>query len=388
MNGPTRGFRLPAKTAPGQAVRAADYNALVDILGGLLSELRAGSLSPSPTIGVRRGPNGTSLFQKRLPGGRRLVDFEVHALRRVEDIWKVNIAPGYLSTSNPKSSADPVYSYAVPEIGGIPLDAEEPPSLEVEVGQTVYLKLQTDSKDQPTGPPEIVAAEPDLAGTHYQPPPAAVPGVYYYPLADIVAGVGEDAPPKLEKQRHSGGPIIHTPGLWEGENVGGGAGEVYKERAAAADKYLFRTIKNVGEAGKPILKPLPAPLAVSHIPLRSIKGLGGTGEQIKVLAADEDNEIQIRGNGYSAALTGLIAQLGVTDGLVTAAALATAGYTGSIKVIWRFNPASGSPVNNILRLTFSNGRLITVGLDAVDGSTDVSGVSNIEFFMTATDTAS
>jgi hypothetical protein len=307
------------------------------------------------------------------------------SLSKVEDVWKAKVALGHVQGINPASAADPVVVKHTPKIGGVAIDAEEAPLLTVSAGQTVFIKISASNKDIISAV-DIVALTTDPAtnSTHYQPEPTAVSGIYYLPLCDIEAVPDSDPVVLRTKNRiQHASPIIWRPNLWHGENIGGGAGEVFKERSNSGDKYIFRTIKDVAVDGKPVLKP-----GVSDvIPIRGIKELA-TSAQIKVTAADADNDILIRGNSYGAALTGLIAQLAVTDGLVTGASLATTGYTGNIKIVWTFNPVSGSATVNVLSLTFNNGRLITVGMDAVDGSTNVTGVSNIEFFMTATDTAS
>jgi hypothetical protein len=324
-------------------------------------------------------------------GSASMLQFKARVFKE-DETWKATIHPGYVIVTNPSSSGDAL-SRAVPVIDSVSLDAEVTPKLEVTADQWIYLRLQTDEKDQPTGLPEIVADVAEKESIHYQPPPASVSGDYYYPIARIGStGEGDGLVLTIAEQYQQGGPIIHRPGLVELENVLADEGEnyeVFKDRDTTADKYLFRALTQLPGSGIPILRPAPGDPAEPEdtIPVRRIRERA-TSPQVRVGKTSDvaDAFVQIEGNGYNAALTGTIGQLQVTDGLVVAASLASGGYTGNIKIIWTFNPASGSSTVNVLSLTFDKGRLITVGMDAVDGTTDVTGTSNIEFFMTATDT--
>jgi hypothetical protein len=294
--------------------------------------------------------------------------FKVRLIKDGET-WKAIVKSGWVITSNPATTADPVIEYSVPTMGGVALDAEETPKLTVTAGQTVYIKLSVTNKGIFSSA-EIVADTPTKASTHNQPPTASIAGVMYYKLADVVEDEDSEAGPpplKISKQYHLG-PFYDKPNLPELENVGGGAGEVFKERDTSADKYLLRTIKSVADAGKPILKPLPDPLAVSHIPLRGIKDIGVSTAQIKVTAADADDDILIRGNSYEADLTGIVGQIAVRDGLVISASLASAvsGWWGTLSISLKNKGASAQD----LAFTFENGILKTVLLNQAD----VSGV--------------
>jgi hypothetical protein len=316
------------------------------------------------------------------------------------EIWKATVHPGWVITSNPASSADPVLVYSMPTMGGIALDAEEPPKLEVAPFDTIYLKLSTTEKGVFSSA-EIVADEPDKDCTHNQPPTASVAGEMYYKLVDVV--VDEDSeedpqPPKISTVYHVG-PFYDKPNLPELENVLSDEGEnyeVFKERDAAGDKYLLRAITQLEGSGVPVLKPHPRPEdaepdhpgnPVDTIPVRRIRERN-TSPQVRVGKDGTvgDDFIQVEGNGYEFNTPGVINSLTVKDGLITAAAIAGSGYTGSITIVWTFNPKTGSSQVNVLKLTFSAGILITVGMDTTDGTTDVTGTSNIEFFMTASDT--
>jgi hypothetical protein len=176
------------------------------------------------------------------------------------EIYTVSINPGWVVSSNPADGADPVFQYHMPEIDGVPLDDENPPTLEVEDGQTVYLLVNTDSKDQPTSV-EIVADDQGKAGLHHHPPPNATNGEYYYPLADIEEIEIPDPPPGtpetrliVTNRRQLPSPFVHRQLLVELRNVGVDPGRpIYKENIG--DIYDIRSLEQL-EGGVPCLKPL------------------------------------------------------------------------------------------------------------------------------------
>jgi len=264
------------------------------------------------------------------------------------------IRGGYLVVRNPQSGGE-VFVRVKPKIGEgddeTELGPDETAELSVGADEKIYLKFETDYKDQltaedppdpapdPAPPPDykvdIVVQGGDEGGTHYQPrspnDSEGVDGVYYYLLAELEVDP-EDSEAATVKQIQDGGPIYHSPNLWEGVNVGGFAG-VYKQRKSSDDTFEFRTIygkygveareagdqvqvdvtpENVGhEQAKPIwVEPRdgngdiytdPADYPSSKLKLRKIKGLDSP--QIKVLLdpvnGELPDEITIRGNEFN-----------------------------------------------------------------------------------------
>ena len=182
------------------------------------------------------------------------------ALDESGNSYTVAINYGWVVASNPAQNADPVFEYYMPEIDGVPLDDEEQPVLEVEDGQTVYLLVNTDDKDQPTSV-EIVADDQGKAGLHHHPPPNATNGEYYYPLADIEEVAIDNAPEGTPEtrlittnRRQLPSPFVHRQLLVELRNVGVDPGRpIYKENIG--DIYDIRSLEQL-EGGVPCLKPL------------------------------------------------------------------------------------------------------------------------------------
>jgi len=84
-------IRLPGKVLQGNPVRASDHNAIIDAIAVLAREVRAGKISSSADVGVRRNGGGTTLWDKRPAANNRRPrhPFEVYV-----DGGKVYVYPG------------------------------------------------------------------------------------------------------------------------------------------------------------------------------------------------------------------------------------------------------------------------------------------------------
>ena len=245
-----------------------------------------------------------------------------------------------------------------------PLPPEETAEIVLTAGQAIFLKVETDDMDtlsaddpvdpeaDPPAPPlykvSIVAASETVESTQAQPgddtDSDGTDGVYYYPLALIEI---DDDDRATVKQVQQGGPIIHTPALWKGENIGGGAG-VFKDRDTANNTQRFRSVRgnhgiaetedasevvldfyaeNIG--GENEVYVVPDPLADGQAQFRTIRELytdedeNFSSAQIKVSTEDGDGEgtddtILVRGNGVVEDVTNATSiSMSVKDGLVT-----------------------------------------------------------------------
>jgi hypothetical protein len=220
-----------------------------------------------------------------------------------------------------------------------PLPPDDTASIVLEAGEAIFLKVETDDMDglkedgeDPAGfLVTIVSAAEAEESTQSQPIDdqnlSGTDGVYYYPIALLEIDDDDNA---TVKQVQQGGPIMHTPPLWKGENVGAGA-EIFKGRDTANNTYQIRTIpdhygiysKKIGDevhvkqrnsnvgAGAPIWKPpvdgmgdaitdqdlLPS----EDSKFRSLKiasTLNGIFEWQEV--DDEDEEVFLKSNGVDA----------------------------------------------------------------------------------------
>lgn len=142
----------------------------------------------------------------------------------------------------------------MPTIDGVPMNHPEVGTVPFSDGDSIFLKVETDARDEvkmgsevPTPLPmvTIVAAPSAQKSTHYQPIDPentdGVDGVYYYKIANFTID-GEDPSRVMVEQVQGDGPIRHTPNLWTIENVGAGA-RVLKTRDQEADTYQARSVR-------------------------------------------------------------------------------------------------------------------------------------------------
>jgi hypothetical protein len=235
-------INLPGRVIKGQAVSASWANSIREAIARLARN---------------------DIPQGRTPREQRSqVPFRVSGITmNADEEYTVAVYPGYVVGSNPAVGADPVFVYHMPEIDGVPLDAEETPELAVEKDKTVYLLVTTNDKDIIQSV-EIVLDDPDKAGLHHHPPPNATVGEYYYPLADIeeveIPDPPEGSPSTrlvVTNRRQLPSPFIHRQLLVELRNKGtdDGGRPIFSENTG--DIYDLRSLKQL-EGGVPCIKPL------------------------------------------------------------------------------------------------------------------------------------
>ena len=288
----------------------------------------------------------------------------------VESNYTFRVRGGYFLIRTMTSGEDNVVR-VIPKIDidstMTPLPPEETAEIVLTAGQAIFLKVETDDMDvlkndeeDPPGPlVTIVAADEAVDSTQAQPgddtDSDGTDGVYYYPIALIEIDEDDRA---TVKQVQQGGPIIHTPALWKGENIGGGAG-VFKDRDTANNTQRFRSVRgnhgiaetedasevvldfyaeNIG--GENEVYVVPDPLADGQAQFRTIRELytdedeNFSSAQIKVSIEDGDGSaegandtILVRGNRVVAdILNASKISMTVRDGLVTA--LSSTGGSG------------------------------------------------------------
>lgn len=359
-----------------------------------------------------------------------LPDFKVYGLRKDGDVWKCKVRPGYVIISNPSASSPPL-KYIMPKIGEIELDsAEETPELEVSAGQTIYCKLPTNTDDQSTSGPLIVADEPEKEGTHYQPPPNAVSGEYWYRLADIIeseTATGPNKPLVIKKQWFTG-PLIHRPVITEAKSVGNapldpgspavpgdpedpesvdipavpeevdnnkGGTPVFKTRDNAGDALEFRSLKQLPGGGVSVIRK-PNPEVPTPVDGEGNPVLDGEGNPIPGVPAEEEGdnilfhrfevesgppvsfENEANGNVNFLKFDGADGTLNVPGGgiitalkgIVTVITGGSGGWWG--QVIFGFAGPGGSGDNSLV-LNFEAGILVSVFNGYGGGGTEIPG---------------
>jgi hypothetical protein len=390
----TNGFhqiKLPQKVRPGQAVKADDYNKLIDAIGSLVASLKFLALQPSPDLGIRRGPNGTTAWLKsRRNGGSSSSvpdQFEIVGLRydTTEEVWKCKVSPGWVLCRNPKEGED-VLKYWMPVDGSdVPLDAiaedvpAGPPEFVVEAGDVIGIRVTTTEKDIIEEAPIVEIGAEDEESTHSQPPATGVPGEYFYRLAMFEElALPEGSPPEaipelVVSDIFHEGPLEHSPHLPEHRNIGGKR-EVCAGRDAASDAYDFRTLEQLDGDGEPVIVPLDpgdpegdppvAPEAEGEtIKFRRIRPRVSS-PQININGDDPD-AIEIRGNSFGASETNIRnCDISVSDGLVTSLTKKLAGVTGIVALI--HTPAGSSSIQ--LSIHIQDGSIVLV-----DGGTSNTG---------------
>lgn len=267
-------IKLPPKVRSGEPVRAADHNQLIDTVTKLLASLKYLTLQPSPDLGIRRGPNGTTAWIK---GKRRGVSttatpdqFEIVGLRydATAETWKCKVEPGYVVCRNPKAGED-VLKYWMPTNGdGVELkatpedDPAGPPEFEVAAGDVLGIRVLSTEKDIIEEAPIVEIGAEDEESIHSQPPNSPVEGEYFYRLAlfeelPLPEGSPPGAIPQLVvAEIFHEGPLYHSPHLPELKNIGGHR-EVFDRRVPETDAYDLRTLEQlVSGEGVAIIRPL------------------------------------------------------------------------------------------------------------------------------------
>ena len=168
---------------------------------------------------VRREARSSSQSQRmshRGLGATNLPSFHVYSIKDDAGTITCLVKMGWVQGRDPTLGADPLAAFALPTIGGTAMATTR---IVIEAAKTLYCRVETTSDDLvTTGGSTIVSETPTPASTHAQPAQqsidmaetvAAVPGVYYYPIADFEEIGGRV---RVANQYQSGGPIMHIPG--------------------------------------------------------------------------------------------------------------------------------------------------------------------------------
>jgi len=360
-----------------------------DTIREILNYIRSSRITSVVGGRLVRTPSGTAIHIKSssgTAGGGTSSHFKVSGATYDSGAatYQVTVRGGYFLIRDAASGSDALKSI-VPTIDvegtATPLPPESTQTITLTNGQGLFLKVETDHLDvvKPTDPPAtppaetllvtIVAATESETGTHNQPEDDTdtdgTDGVYYYPLAKLDIDGGDPEIVSVE-QVQQGGPIIHTPPLWMGENIGGGA-NIWKDRDTSANTYRFRSVKgghgvdveeadteaiprqnneNIGGANEVWVQPVDGsgdPLDVQDYPdgtskLRTIRNLY-TDEDLtvptpQIYVTTEDGEdsdagdadtIRVRGNSYVKSVTDASKiTMSVKDGLIESLAAGAA----------------------------------------------------------------
>ena len=186
----------PPQAAPFQAPLTADTT----VQQGNFSEPQ-----PLPEVDVAQSVDAT------------IPSYHVYDIRESAGVHTCLIKSGWVQGRDPTLGAYPLAAWALPTVDGTAMATTRKT---IEVGKTLYCRVATTSDDLvTTGGSTIVSETPTPASTHAQPAQqsidmaetvAAVPGVYYYPIADFV--IGPSGRLVVANQYQSGGPIMHAPG--------------------------------------------------------------------------------------------------------------------------------------------------------------------------------
>jgi hypothetical protein len=258
MIGPTRSFSLPPLVRPGEPVQAEDHNALIKTLEALIHELNAVALQPSPTIGIKRAPGGTTAWLKRrFPAPSLPVRpywptlFRLPAEGEGEPTFEVELTQGYAC-----ERVLPAGDALLWQEADNHFQEEDPSKLRrfsIGVEQALYVKVEVlrsgaigiDSEEDPPPPPvTILVAGTDQESTHYAPPlgdDEGTPGTYYYKICELTEG---DNGPTL-KHFHSGQNIDHWVDLPTFEVQDGI--DVFKRYNAEEGIYETKGLQQIGQ---------------------------------------------------------------------------------------------------------------------------------------------
>lgn len=239
-------LKIPKKVVPGEMVAAETVNALIDAL-------QAVAIQPGRGY-ERRITSGGTILRIRQRGDReRVQDFAPFAVREVEKVgadYQITLEPGRVRGTNPVQAAQTPagdgWDWYVPTIGGTPMDQRDAngdlPVVTVPVDRMVYCAIKRNAQGVITETPTITVDVPDEESAHYQPPDPGDSGTEEISQLVRILEITEDVSGELVVTQWWKSDIDVVNQLWQGENVGAGGGDVFKEHAEADGVYRFRTI--------------------------------------------------------------------------------------------------------------------------------------------------
>ena len=235
-------MNLPTKKRPGDAIRAEDWNMLLDAIT---------ARTPRPGVGLKLlSTDGGFSYSSPYPTirPRDHAPFSAIAIAKSDTYgnFDVTMKEGWVIERQPKTGDHPAVKFWMPVAGGVALNATPRPQICMTDGQTARCHFTTDSKGQVSATPEIViTSDADaIDGTHYSPSDpegSGTDGNYYVSLfrLDLDANGVTTITPYQQSD------IEHWAQLWTGENLGSGIG-VFKEHVEAENVYKFRTVEGPG----------------------------------------------------------------------------------------------------------------------------------------------
>tara|TARA_R110001592_G_scaffold83438_1_gene247095 strand:- start:5450 stop:6637 length:1188 start_codon:yes stop_codon:yes gene_type:complete len=253
-------MKLPKKVSRGEAVKAEDFNSLLDFVKSL--ELKSG-----PGYLPRRSPGGTSLNLLRKGGGGGDAgappSFRMRSIRRGSgddsEVFYVKIEAGYVTNGNPRDPG-PIRTYNMVYVEGVgeegsnvALDADEAPEIAMAAGDFLYLKTELDDTGQVMEDVDvfaIVSADGDLEGTHYIPDSpemgGATDGEHYRKILELEAiAVDAGEPPKVNAVQWYEGDVELSPYVWQAAHPNEEGFGPYHQYEEADGVHEFRSHKEI-----------------------------------------------------------------------------------------------------------------------------------------------
>lgn len=313
----------------------------------------ASQIQPGVRVRSSRTPGGTTLsVPKTRTPSPVYPNLWVSAPFRSGEGFKVRITPGYLTYQlllKKDDAGGPLY-YDTPTIDAVSIETTPPPELALPANTCkIYMHCTTNNRGVPTMTPEIVATTDEQTSIHHVPeststtPP--VDGDYYWLLAEIEEVPESDPVSVTVKRRFPGDKFIPNQ-LVRIKNIGGEV-EAYKRFDDVEDVHEFRTLKNIGSTGIPVLQDDEDPPG-NTLNFRKIDAASGSPLQVK----NAGDIITVEGNGYAGPATGIVKNMTTVDGLVSVYET-SAGWWGQCMFI----DGGG---NSVMRQTFEDGQLVLV----------------------------
>ena len=282
MRFPFHQVKLPPRVTPGTPVKAEHHNKLIDTVEKLLASLKYLSLQPSPDLGIRRGPNGTTAWIKNKRRGTSNAESDplYGSIEIIPDsdpiAYGVRFSKGYLEYQNAgaSESEEGVTGTITPEIqvegNWIPIDAgpEDNPPGPVPLlplpalDSWTYLRVKTnpdgvpkfDDGDPPVTIESFNSVQKSIHHVRLSPTSGEEDGDYFVLLLQTVAD--ESDPPKpVARKRVTGNRYLPNQ-LIKIENIGGKREWYEGYMEGPDDKHKFRTAEQLETRGVGLIAPL------------------------------------------------------------------------------------------------------------------------------------
>ena len=277
-----------------------------------------------------------------------MAPFSLSTLKKKGSGYAVTISVGWLRDLLTKAKTEGIKFY-MPKVGSIPIDADTPPEITMNVGDKLYCKYSTDPTGTVTGDATIVTSKKNEKTEHYQPKDAdgsgGMNGTYWIKLGELLSAGGSSV---MWKQ-YQNSDIEHVHEIPTFKHLGDGAGIMKKHNAETGEdevrkiKGLFGidqtqeedritldvAVENVGNGEQLIVVPeggtnkgSDETMKVRSIRAATAEDLSGENTpQIKVVKSNQ--VIVVKGNGNHGKLVSIDCEgaestvLEWSDGLIT-----------------------------------------------------------------------